>query len=174
MGDALRRLFLAIGIALGLAAGQSDPSLFARLALEGDRIAVSARVEQAFAPGALELVAAGTRVALRFSAQANSVSGAGLRVEEIRSLCYKLRSGRYEVVYGGGKTAALVDPMAAQTLACELSGLALCRTQELPEGARVVVRAEIGLLDSRGAWHDAPVLWNYSAPRVVLGYGRGH
>jgi hypothetical protein len=31
-----------------------------------------------------------------------------------------------------------------------------------------VVKAAIGILDSRGEWHDAPVLWNYNSPRTVL------
>lgn len=174
MGDALRRLFLAIGVGLGLASGQSDPSLVAGMASLGSPeaalIVVSARVDNAFSPGALELVEAGTRVALRFSAQAETLSRGSLKAEELRTIRYDLRSGRYQVGYGGGKTAALVDPMAARTLASELSELVLCRAGELPEGARVVVRAEIGLMDSRGLWHDAPVLWNYYGPRAVLSY----
>jgi hypothetical protein len=178
MGDALRRLFLSIGVGLGLASGQPDPSLVARLALATDsfgvaQIIVSARVENAFAPGALELVEAGTRVALRFSAEAQSPSRGLIKTEELRTLSYDLRSGRYDVSYGGGKRAALVDPLAARTLASELSLLELCLPAELPPGARVVVRAEIGMLDSRGAWHDAPVLWNYYGPRAVLSLGGG-
>jgi hypothetical protein len=172
MGDALRRLFLAIGIGLGLAPGQPDPSLVARVAPAGGTLVVSARVENAFAPGALELVEAGTRVALRFSARAEAGPRGELAAEETRAIWYDLRSGRYGVAYDGGKTAAMVDPQAARTLASELTELELCRAGELPEGARVVVRAEIGIVDSRGDWHDAPVLWNYLAPRAVLTYSR--
>jgi hypothetical protein len=161
MGDALRRLFLSIGIGLGLASGQPDPSLVARVDIVDNALVVSARVENAFAPGALELVEAGTRVALRFSARVAASGGRELGAEEIRSLWYDLRSGRYDVAFDGGKKAALVDPQAARALASELSELELCRAAEAEEGARVVVRAEIGILDARGAWHDAPVLWNY-------------
>jgi hypothetical protein len=177
MGDALRRLFLSIGIGLGLAAGQSDPSLVARVAVASDAsgaraLEVSARVDEAFAPGTRELVEAGTRVAIRFSAKAAGRGGRELLAEETRALWYDLRTGRYDVAYDGGKTAALVDPQAARTLASELSGLTLGAAVELAEGDRVFVRAEIGILDARGAWHDAPVLWNYFSPRAVLVFGR--
>ena len=84
MGDALRRLFLSIGIALGLASGQSDPNLVARVALYGDRLVVDARIENAFAPGALELVEAGTRVAIRFSARAEASGISEIGAEETR------------------------------------------------------------------------------------------
>ena len=177
MGDALRRLFLSIGIGLGLVVGQSDPSLVASLAHEdgahdGGALVVSVRVENAFAQGAWDLVEAGTRVALRFSAQVESDSRGTLRAEETRTLWYDFKSGRYDVAFGGGKTAALVDPQAARALASELPALPLCKVSEMQEGARVVVRAEIGIIDSRGAWHDAPVLWNYFGPRAVLTHTR--
>jgi hypothetical protein len=169
MGDALRRLFLSIGVGLGLASGQPDPSMLARVDLVGDALAVSARVENAFAPGALELVEAGTRVALRFSAQVETREGAApARVEEIRAIWYDLRSGLYCVSFGGSKTATLVDPEAARNLASSLSDLELCRDGDAATGARVAVRAEVGIIDSRGLWHDAPVLWNYRVPRVLL------
>jgi hypothetical protein len=173
VGDALRRLFLAIGIGLGLASGQADPSLVAAASLEGGRLVVSARVDNAFAPGARELVEAGTRVAIRYAARIEASGGRELGADETRALWYDLRTGRYGVAFDGGKTAALVDPQAARTLASELSGLALCRAEEAQEGARVVVRAEIGIVDAKGLWHDAPVLWNYYQPRAVLAYGRG-
>ena len=173
MGDALRRLFLSLGIALGLASGQPDPSLFARVAFDGGELVASIRVDNAFAPGALELVEAGTRVALRYSARVETAAKGELAAEETRSLWYDLRSGRYDVAFDGGKAAALVDPQAARTLVSELARLELCRAEEAPTGARVVVRAEIGIVDSRGAWHDAPVLWNYSSPRAVIAYGPG-
>jgi hypothetical protein len=177
MGDALRRLFLSIGIALGLASGQPDPGLLARVALmddasSGARLVVSARVENAFAPGARELVETGTRVALRFTALAEDSVGRRLCAVETRSLRYDLRTGLYDVTFEGGKTASLVDLQAAMTLASELPILELCRATEATEGTRIVVRAEIGIIDSRGAWHDAPMLWNYHGPRAVLAYGR--
>jgi hypothetical protein len=179
MGDALRRLFLAIGIGLGLAPGQPDPGLVARLLslpgeAAGDRVAVSARVENAFAPGAMELVEAGTSVALRFSAEAQSSSMEPIHAEETRALRFDLRTGRYSLSLGRGRRAALVDPQAARDLVSELTALELCGAADLAQGARVVVRAEIGLLDSGGAWHDAPVLWNYLGPRAVLGWDGGH
>ena len=111
-------------------------------------------------------------ITLRFSARAEAIA-APLRAEETRTIRYNLRSGLYDVSFDGGKSAALVDPQAARTLASELGSLELCRPEELAEGARVVLRAEIGIVDARGQWHDAPVLWNYSQPRAMLSYGRG-
>ena len=175
MGDAFRRLFLSIGVALGLASGQPDPALFARIGPDDggagrENLVVSARVENAFAPGALELVETGTTVALRFSARVATPSGE-LAFEETRTLRYDLRSGFYDVSFDGGKKAALVDPQAARTLTSELGSLELCPQAQVPEGTRVLVRAEIGIIDVSGAWHDAPVLWNYFAPRAVLEVG---
>jgi hypothetical protein len=172
MGDALRRLFLSIGIALGLASPQPDPAIAARLGLDSGLLVASARIENAFAPGARELIAAGTKVALRFSASVELPSRP-LASEETRALWYDLRSGFFDVSYDEGKTAALVDPSAAMTLASELSGLALCEAREAPLGTRIVIRAQIGILDSSGLWHDAPVLWNYVTPRAVLSYSEG-
>ncbi len=176
MGDALRRLFLSIGVALGLASVQPDPSLFARIGpaggeVDGGNLVVSARVENAFAPGALELIETGTTVALRFSALVEAPAKGELAFGETRSLRYDLRSGLYDVSFDGDKKAALVDPQAARTLASELGFLELCPSAEAPAGTRVIVRAEIGIIDSRGVWHDAPVLWNYYGPRAVLEAG---
>jgi hypothetical protein len=172
MGDAFRRLFLSIGVALGLASGQSDPSLYSQAAFSGDRLVVSARVENAFAPGALELVEAGTKIALRFSAEIEGTTRGTLAAEETRFLWYDLRSGLYDVVFDGGKTAALVDPQAARTLVSETPALVLCLASEARENSRIVVKAQIGIIDSSGAWHDAPVLWNYFAPKMSLTSGR--
>lgn len=174
MGDALRRLFLSIGVALGLASVQPDPSLFARIGpgpAPGERLVVSARIENSFAPGALELVETGTAVALRFTALVATPTGE-LAYAETRSIRYDLRSGLYEVSFDGGKKAALVDPQAARTLASELGSLELCPLTDAPDGTRVIVRAEIGIMDSSRAWHDAPVLWNYYGPRAVLVAGQ--
>ncbi len=176
MGDALRRLFLSIGVALGLASGQPDPNLFARIGpvggeVAGDRLVVSARVEHAFAPGALDLVETGTTVALRFLVLVATPAKGELSYSETRSMRYDLRSGLYDVAFDGGKKAALVDPQAARTLAAELTALELCPAADAPAGTKIVVRAEIGIIDSGGAWHDAPVLWNYYGPRTVVECG---
>jgi hypothetical protein len=174
MGDAFRRLFLGLGIALGLASGQPDPSIAARVSIAeaalggGPALVVDARLENAFAPGALELVETGTRVALRYTARLEGPGGPGAEASEVRSLWYDMRSSRYGVSFDGGKTAAMVDPQAARNVVSELRGLELCRAADAAIGARVVVRAEIGILDARGEWHDAPVLWNYYGPRAVL------
>jgi hypothetical protein len=171
-----RRLFLGLGVALGLASGQPDPSIFASVAPADDgrggvALVVYARVEEAFAPGALELVETGTRVALRYSARLEGQGGRSFEAGETRAIWYDLRSARYGVSFDGGRTSELVDPQAARTLVSELRGLELCRADEATGGERVVVQAEIGIMDAHGDWHDAPVLWNYISPRVVLVIG---
>jgi hypothetical protein len=172
MGDALRRIFLSIGVALGLASGQPDPALFARLALDGNDLAISAHIENAFAPGAKELVEDGTRLALRYSARLIRPDGSSREAEETREIWYDLRQSLYRVSFDAGKETALVDPEAARTLAAEVSRLEICPASEAKSGERAVLYAKIGIIDSNGAWHDAPVLWNYSSPRVVLSYAK--
>jgi hypothetical protein len=172
MGDALRRLFLGLGVALGLASGQPDPSIVARAAPAGDIIVVDVRIENAFAPGALELIETGTRVALRYSARLEGPGGRSAEAGETRALWFDMRSSRYGLSFGEGRTSELVDPQAARIFVSELHGLELCRAADAGEGSRIVVRAEIGIIDSGGQWHDAPVLWNYIGPRAVLALGK--
>ena len=172
MGDALRRLFLGLGVALGLASGQSDPSLFARAGTVGDALVVDVRIENALAPGALELVETGTRVALRYSARLEGPGGRSAEAVETRALWYDMRSSRYGLSFGEGTTSELIDPQAARIFVSELRGLELCRAAEAAEGARIVISAEIGIIDSSGLWHDAPVLWNYVGPRAVIVLGK--
>lgn len=164
----MRRLFLSIGIILGLATGQPDPVLFARSALVDDRVVINVRVEEAFPPGALDLIESGTSVALRFTAEVAQAGGGTVAAYDSRSLRYDLRSGLYEVATDSGKKSRMVDPGAARTFASELPGLELCQLGEAAPGARIVVAAQIGILDAKGQWHDAPVLWNYLSPRIVI------
>jgi hypothetical protein len=177
MGDAFRRFFLSIGVALGLAAGQPDPVLYANIVnaqAEGPRavLRVDARIENAFEAGAIELIETGTRIALRYRVRLEGPQGSIAEAQETRSIWYDMRTGFYRVSFAEGKAASLVDPQAARLLAAELSGLEL----KVVPGAEsavsvgpstvVVVSAEIGILDQGGSWHDAPVLWNYSSPRA--------
>ena len=53
---------------------------------------------------------------------------------------------------------------AALALASRFHGLQLCPAANLAEGGRVTIAASVGLIDASGAWHDAPVLWNYVRP----------
>jgi hypothetical protein len=177
MGDALRRLFLSLGVVLGIATGQPDPSLFAHAALVNGTLVVSARIENAFAPGTIDLIETGTRVALRYAVKGEGSGGRGIEKSETRVIWYDLRSARYCVSFGDGKTAALVDPRAARDLASELRGLEIHPAAEadalLTWETRLVVRAEIGIVNARGEWHDAPVLWNYSSPRASFALEAG-
>jgi hypothetical protein len=168
MGDALRRVFLSIGVALGLVSGQPDPVLHARLFVDGTALAMGARIENAFAPGARELVEDGTHLALRFEARLQRPDGSSIEARETRTIWYDMRQRLFLVGFDGGKTAALADPGAAMTLVAEPERIGLGELDETPPGTRVLASAAIGIVDARGAWHDAPVLWNYSKPRAVL------
>lgn len=165
MDDVISRLFLTLGVALGLAAGQPDPVLVAHAVAAGDVVIVDARVDKAFAPGSVELVEAGTKVAIRFSAAMEGREESGKA--ETRAVWFDMRSGYYKVDMGGAKIASLADPKAARFLAADLSGLRLEASPHQMAGARVVVAARIGILDAKGEWHEAPVLWNYASPRVA-------
>lgn len=168
MGDAFRRLFLGLGIALGLSSGQPDPSIIAQAGRAGDLVVVDVRIDDAFAAGAVELIETGTRVALRYSARLETADGRSIEASETRALWYDLRSSRYDVSSDGEKAGELVDPQAARIFVSELRALELCRAADADAGGRIVVKAEIGILDSLGEWHDAPVLWNYYGPRAAL------
>jgi len=164
----VRRFFLGLGVALGLASGQPDPSFFASVAVLEGTVSLYARVDDAFAPGALELVEAGTRVALRYSARIEGREGRPIEASETRALWYDIRTGFYDVSFDNGrKTSRLVDPQAARNLVSELRSLELCRAEEVAPGGRAAIKAEIGIIDAQGEWHDAPVLWNYCEPRAM-------
>jgi hypothetical protein len=168
MGDAFRRLFLGLGVALGLASGQPDPTLVAGVSASAGDLVLYARVEEAFAAGALELVESGTRVALRYSVQVDGANGAALEASQVRAVWYDLRTGLYFVSVDGERKGGLVDPQAARTLVAELRDLRLCAAAEAAPEGRAVIGAEIGILDGRGEWHHAPVLWNYRSPKAVV------
>ncbi len=179
MGDSLRRLFLSIGIALGLAEGRPDPVLYARVFQDQGYILVNARVEGAFVPEALELVQTGSRVALRFSAELAAKDGGGWSAASTRSVLYDMRASAYRVeIAEEGKSSSVIDPVAATALVSAAQGLRLCPVDEIESGARVAVSAAVGIIDSSGSWREAPVLWNYaslksdysfSSPREVPG-----
>jgi hypothetical protein len=164
MGDALRRVFLSIGIALGLAEGRPDPVLYARVAQDQGYVVVNARVEGAFVPEALELVQTGSRVALRFGAELAAKPGPLASAASTRSVCYDMRASSYRVeIAEEGKSSSVIDPVTATGLVSAVQGLRLCPIGDLGAGGRVSVSAAVGIIDSSGAWRDAPVLWNYAA-----------
>jgi len=164
MGDALRRVFLSIGIALGLAEGRPDPVLYALVFQDQGYVLINARVEGAFVPEALELVQTGSRVALRFSAEMASKAGGGSSAASTRSVLYDMRASRYSVeIAEEGKSSSVIDPVTATGLVSAVQGLRLCPVADLGSGGRVSVSASVGIIDSSGSWREAPVLWNYTA-----------
>jgi hypothetical protein len=172
MGDALRRLFLSVGIALGLAEGRPDPALYARVVQDQGYVWVNARVEGAFVPEALELVQTGSKVALRFDARLAGRSGAGAHAASTRAVRYDMRASRYVVDFlEEGKSSSLIDPSSATGLVSEAGGLRLCTIGDLGQGGRIAVSASVGIIDSSGAWREAPVLWNYASLEADFAYG---
>jgi hypothetical protein len=177
MGDALYRFFLAIGVGLGLIAGQSDPAISARVlrqvAGQGSQTMLVAelRVDESFSPGSRELVESGSTVALRVVARLVSKDGRSWDAAATRALSWDPRERRFKVsVANEGRTVALADLEAAVVLASGFQGLEICPAAALEEGGRVTVQASIGLLDAVGAWHDAPVLWNYVRPEASFAF----
>jgi hypothetical protein len=172
MGDALRRVFLSIGIALGLAQGRPDPELYARVVRDEEGyVALNARVEGAFVPEALELVQTGSSVALRFEAAFSGRSGGAAAAASTRSVRYDLRSSRYVVSFlEEDRTSSFIEPASATGLVSAVQGLRLCPAGELEGGGRVAVAVSVGIVDSSGAWHAAPVLWNYSALKADFSF----
>jgi hypothetical protein len=176
MGDALRRVFLTIGIALGLAEGRPDPALYARIVQDQEGyVALNARVEGAFVPEALELVQTGSSVALRFEAALAGKagrSGGGAATASTRSVRYDLRSSRYVVDFlEEGRTSSVIDPSTATGLVSAVQGLRVCPLGALGEGGRVAVSVSVGIVDSSGSWRAAPVLWNYTALKAEFSFG---
>jgi hypothetical protein len=171
MGDALRRVFLSVGIALGLAEGRPDPVLYARVLQDQGYVVVNARMEGAFVPEALELIETGSLVALRFEAELAGRSGGGASAVATRSVRYDMRSSRYEVeLVEEGKASSVIDLVAATALVSSVQGMRLCPIGELASGGRVAVRASVGVVDSSGTWREAPVLWNYSTPKADFSF----
>jgi hypothetical protein len=171
MGDALRRVFLSIGIALGLAEGRPDPVLYARVAQDQGYVVVNALVEGAFVPEALELVQTGSSVALRFAAELSSRSGGSAAALSTRSVRYDMRASRYSVdILEEGKSSEVIDPVTATGLVASVQGLRLCPVGELGAGGRVAVSVSVGIIDSSGSWREAPVLWNYSTLKADFSF----
>ena len=151
---------------------QPDPSLFARIGPgrrrgPGERLVVSARIENSFAPGALELVETGTAVALRFTALVATRPESSLSGRRARSATTCVRaSTRCPSTAARRRPSWIRKPRGPWPPSSAPSSSVPRRRRRT--GTRVIVRAEIGIIDSSGAWHDAPVLWNYYGPRAVL------
>jgi hypothetical protein len=167
MGDALYRFFLSIGVGLGLIAGQADPQIAGRIlrqeappgSARETLLVAEAEIAGAFSKGSRELVEAGSTIAVRL-------------VEATRSLAFDLRARRYVVGFAGeGRTASVPDAETAIALASSFPGFAICPASNLAYGGRVTLSASVGLVDAAGAWHDAPVLWNYVRPQAGFSFG---
>jgi hypothetical protein len=180
MGDALYRFFLSIGVGLGLIAGQADPQIAGRIlrqeappgSARETLLVAEAEIAGAFSKGSRELVEAGSTIAVRLAAELVASGGRSWRVEATRSLAFDLRARRYVVGFAGeGRTASVPDAETAIALASSFPGFAICPASNLAYGGRVTLSASVGLVDAAGAWHDAPVLWNYVRPQAGFSFG---
>lgn len=156
----IRRLLFGLGILLGVVTPQVAPDLAARVYRVGEDVYVNAELEGAFPEGALELAAAGSEVAFVLEARIEGKDGfAAAR----RSLRYVAATGEWLVAQDG-----LVKPMAdrgaALVLACRVWALPIGRLGDFESGAAVLVTARSGILDERGGWHSAGILWGYAEP----------
>jgi len=173
MGDALYRFFLSIGVGLGLIAGQVDPTLSAKILRQdldnsaGTMLVAAIHVDQAFSAGSRDLVESGSIVALRVIVKLVTKDGRSFATESTRFLGWDPRARHFNVGRSEeGKPIAFTNPEAAVTFASEFPDLAICPAEKLGQGGRVSVLASVGLIDNSGAWHEAPVLWNYVRPEA--------
>jgi hypothetical protein len=179
MGDVLFRFFLSIGVGLGLIVGQADPVIGAKVLRQdradaglGTMLVAEVQVDEAFSPGSRELVESGSSVALKVVARLAAKDGGSWETAAIRTLAWDPRSRRFKVGFvGEGREVPFADFEAAMTLASRFHGLALCPAARLASGGRVTIEAHVGLIDASGAWHDAPVLWNYVRPGWSSAFG---
>ena len=122
--------------------------------------------------GSRELVEAGSTVAVRVRAELVASGGKTWKAEAMRSLAWNLRDRRYIVgIPAEARTVNLDNADAAITLVSHFPGLSLCPVSALASGGRVTFLASVGLIDSGGTWHDAPVLWNYVRPTATFSFG---
>jgi len=164
MGEMIRRLVFGLGVLLGVVAPQVAPELAARPYRSGAEVLVNVDVAGAFGETALELAAAGSKVALRLEARAGLEPAASA----LGWLRFDAASGSWAVAAPGGDGAEKRVPSreAAAILASRAWALRAGPLSALEGGGTVGVRAFIGILDEAGAWHPAGILWGYAEPQL--------
>ncbi len=166
MGSWLRRLFFGLGVALGVVAPQLAPELTARSYRSGPDLVVNVEVDRAFGETAVELAAAGNRVALEVEAWVGLSPPASAR-GHIR---YDAAAGSWLAAAPGAAEKPAPTVEAAVILASRAWGLRAGPLSALEGGGSVIVRARLGILDEAGAWHPALMLWGYAEPALRFEY----
>jgi hypothetical protein len=166
MGSWLRRLFFGLGVALGVVAPQLAPELTARPYRAGAELLVNVEVDRAFGETAVELAAAGNRVALEVEA---SVSGSP-PVAAVGNIRFDAAAGAWTAAAPGAAEKRVATPEAAAILASRAWGIRAGPLSALEGGGSVIVRARLGILDEEGAWHPAMMLWGYAEPALRFDY----
>jgi len=166
MGSWLRRLFFGLGVALGVVAPQLAPELTARPYRMGPDLAVNIEVDGAFGETAVELAAAGNRVALEVEAAV----GLSPPVAARGYIRYDAAAGSWLAAAAGAEEKPAPTAEAAVILASRAWGLRAGPLAALEGGGAVLVRARLGILDEIGAWHPAMMLWGYAEPSLRFEY----
>jgi hypothetical protein len=145
---------------LGIVTPQAAPDVAARVYRVGENVYVNAELEGAFPEGALELAAAGSEVAFELEVR---LEGREAITVARRSLRYAAARGEW-LVAQDGLVKRVADRGAAVVLACGVWALPL-GTLDAFTGATVVsLTARSGILDEKGGWHSAGILWGYAEP----------
>ncbi len=156
----IRRLLFGLGILLGIVAPQASPDLAARVYRLGEDVYVNAEIEGAFSAAALELAAAGSEVAFEVEAR---IEGRDAVAVARRSLRYAPASGEWLVGQDDG-VKRIVGREAALVLAGRVWALRVGELSAFEGGGAILVKARPGILDEKGGWHSAGILWAYTEP----------
>jgi hypothetical protein len=156
----MRRLLFGLGVLLGLVTPQASPEITARVYRVGEEVYVNAELEPAFPEAALELAAAGSEVAFEVDAW---LEGGEAIASARRSLRYAASTGDW-LVAQDGQVKRVADRGAALVLASRVWALPLGKLEGFDGGSTLVLRARSGIVDDRGGWHPAGILWGYVEP----------
>jgi hypothetical protein len=156
----MRRLLFGLGILLGIVAPQASPGMTAKVYRVGEDVYVNAELEAAFPAAALELAAAGSEVAFEVEARLEGrEAGAVAR----RSLRYVAATGEWLVAQDGA-VKRVGDRGTAIVLACRVWALPIGKLADFCGASAVLLTARSGIVDEKGGWHQAGILWGYVEP----------
>ncbi len=170
LAAALHRVFLGLGVLLGIATPSEAPVIAALAYRDATYLYVNVAIDNAYPPASLELAKNGTRVAYRLDATLQSPQGV-TRMDTIalRCLRYDMMNSAWSVrVEGERDERHLKEREAAIALAAGIWRCRVCPVSTLDGGGELYLTLHSGILDSDGAWHDAELLWGYKEPSFSL------
>ncbi len=164
--SALHRVFLGLGVLLGIANPAEGPVIAALAYRDATYLYVNVAIDNAYPPASLELAENGTRVAYRLDATFQSQEGV-TRMDTIalRSLRYDTMNSTWSVMVEGEQDERnLKEREAAVSLASGIWRCRVCPVSTIQGGGVLYLTLHSGILDTLGAWHDAGLLWGYQEP----------